>query len=234
MIYDLIAPLIIGFIGSLHCLGMCGPLVLAYSLHLKAPADRALPGSSTSLKMGLGHHLFFHSGRLFTYGFLGALGAGLFYVADLKLIFLNLRGGMTLLAGAFMVFFGLALLRVIPLPNFLTIPSMAHGSFWGRLFPPLFRSQRLGSKMILGLATGFLPCGLSWAMIAKAAATQHIPEGFLTMISFGLGTVPALLLIGLSASFFSLKMRFLGERVAALSIIAMGLIVLFKGVKVFG
>ena len=87
--------------------------------------------------------------------------------------------------------------------------------------------------MALGLSTGFLPCLLSWAMVVKAATTQNLLEGFLTMVSFGLGTVPALFLVGLSASLLSFKIRFFGERVAAVSVIAMGLILIFKGSKYF-
>jgi sulfite exporter TauE/SafE len=87
--------------------------------------------------------------------------------------------------------------------------------------------------MLLGLAAGFLPCGLSWAMIIKAATTQDVTAGFLTMGAFGLGTVPALFLMGFSASFLSLKARFLGERIAAFSLLAMGLILIFKGGRIF-
>jgi sulfite exporter TauE/SafE len=87
------------------------------------------------------------------------------------------------------------------------------------------------SKVALGLAAGFLPCLLSWSMIIKAATTQSPVGGFLTMFAFGLGTMPALFFPGLSASFLSLKARFLGERVAAISIIAMGLILVYKGAK---
>jgi sulfite exporter TauE/SafE len=128
----------------------------------------------------------------------------------------------------------LVLLKIVPLPGFLTVPSMAVGSFWGKLLPSLFKSQRLGSKMALGLATGFLPCGLSWAMIAKAATTGHVVVGFLTMVAFGLGTVPALFVTGFSASYFTLRTRLLGERIAAISIIVMGLIMVMKGGKIFG
>ena len=65
---------------------------------------------------------------------------------------------------------------------------------------------------------------LSWGIVVKAATTQHLLSGFLTMIFFGLGTVPALFLPGLSASLLSSRARFLGERVAAVSVMIMGVI----------
>jgi len=232
MFFDLFSPFVIGFLGSLHCLGMCGPLIVAYSLHMKNEGDsKETPGPSAA-KAGLFHHFSFHLGRVFSYGFLGALAAALFYAADVRLLFLNLRGGMTLLGGCFMIFMGLVLLKVLPLPGFLFAPAASHGSFWGRVFPPLFQSGHLASKLALGLLTGFLPCGLSWAMIAKAATTQNIPGGFVTMVAFGLGTVPLLFLTGVSSSFLSLKTRLAGERIAALAVLVMGLILVFKGGRV--
>jgi len=211
---------------------MCGPLVLAYSLHLRKSKNPVNETWTSSFQTSMIHHVFFHTGRILSYGFLGALAAGLFYVADLSRLFLHLRGGLALLGGVLMVVLGLVLLRILPLPGILTIPPPGQNSFRGRLLDPLFGSHRLGSKLILGLSAGFLPCGLSWAMIAKAATTQNIPAGFLTMICFGFGTMPALLVAGFSASFLSLNVRILGERVAAISVIIMGLIVLSKGAKI--
>jgi sulfite exporter TauE/SafE len=70
---------------------------------------------------------------------------------------------------------------------------------------------------------------LSWAMIIKAATMENLIGGFLTMIAFGLGTIPALFFTGVSASLLSVKVRFLGERAAAVSVIVMGLILVYKG-----
>jgi sulfite exporter TauE/SafE len=230
--FDLIAPLFVGLVGSLHCLGMCGPLIMAYALHIRTPDSQRMSELSMLWRQGLAHHLAFHLGRLFTYGLLGALAAELFHLASFRELFSGLRSSLTLGGGILMVLFGLILLKVLPF-SFFSLPSFGPGSFFGRLLPPLFRSQRIASKMALGLAVGFLPCMLSWAMVIKAATTQSLFAGLLTMISFGLGTVPALFLTGLSASLLSLKIRFLGERVAAASVIAMGIILIFKGSKYF-
>jgi uncharacterized protein len=226
--FDFIAPLMIGLVGSLHCLGMCGPLVLAYSLHIRSSVGGAM-AMSTLWSKGLSHHIAFHLGRLFTYGLLGALAAGLVHLVGFNHFFSNFRGSVTLGGGILMILFGLVLLKVIP----FGLPSMGKGSFSNRLFAPLFQSQRLPSKLALGAVTGFLPCMLSWAMIAKAATTQNPVMGFLTLVFFGLGTIPALFLTGLSASLLSIKARFIGERVAALSVLVMGLILVFKGARTF-
>jgi hypothetical protein len=74
---------------------------------------------------------------------------------------------------------------------------------------------------------------LSFVMIIKAASTGRPFLGWLTMLFFGLGTVPILFFTGFSASFLSLKARMAGERVAGAMVIIMGLILLLKGAKHF-
>ena len=232
MVIDFLAPLLIGFLGSLHCLGMCGPLVMAYSLHICRGDPEEPQGMQAPWRKGILHHLAFHSGRVLTYGFLGALAAGLAHMAGLNQLFSGLRSGLTLAGGILMVLFGLVLFRVIP-SSLFALPSFGSASWPGRVFSRLLGARTVTSKVLLGLAAGFLPCMLSWAMVVKAATTQNILAGFFTMVFFGVGTVPALFLTGLSASFLSLKARFLGERVAALSVMVMGFILIFKGSKYF-
>ena len=231
--FDLIAPFIVGFIGSLHCLGMCGPLILAYSLHLNSTVNPEIIMKPSVWQRGILHHLTFHIGRLLTYGFLGSLAAGLIHLTNFNKIFFDLRGSVTLLGGILMMLAGLVLLKIIPLPFSLTTLSNGLGSLGSRWLPSLFRSQCIGSKMVLGMAMGFLPCMLSWSMIIMAATTEDSLWGFLIMASFGLGTVPILFFTGLSASMISLEVRLIGERAAASFIILMGLILVFKGVKSF-
>ncbi|MCX5909113.1 MAG: sulfite exporter TauE/SafE family protein [Deltaproteobacteria bacterium] len=225
--FDLLAPLAVGFVGSLHCLGMCGPLVMAYSLSISSFRNQ---GPMPSLwQKGLLHHGAFHLGRLLTYGLLGAIAAGFAHVVNLQMFLSGLRGNISFLGGIMMVGFGLILLKVLPWPSL----SLGSGSFFRRVFTPLLQSQRLISKVALGLATGFLPCLLSWAMMVKAATAENPWGGFSTMVFFGLGTVPVLFVTGLSTSLLSLQTRLIGERVAALSVVVMGLILIFKGARSF-
>ncbi len=222
MMLDLVPAFLVGLLGSVHCLGMCGPLVLAYSLQVE--------NGKAFWKGGTFHHAAFHFGRLLTYGFLGGLAAALFNQEGLNRTFSSLRGGMTLFAGILMVLMGMGLLKIFGLRRLsgvLSLPSAGTGRF----LSTLLRSRTIQGKLGLGLATGFLPCGLSWAMIVKAATAGQTHQAFLTMVSFGLGTVPLLFLAGFSASYVSLKMRILGERLAAISIIIMGLLLVLKGVR---
>jgi sulfite exporter TauE/SafE len=229
---ELIAPFFIGLMGSLHCLGMCGPLIMAYSLHIRAEDSTRPMAIKAIWARGFFHHLAFHGGRIITYSLLGGLAATLAHITSFNQVMGNLRGGFTLGAGIVMIFLGMVLLKVLPFP-LLSLPSFGSGSFWGRIFPSLFRSQSLSAKVLLGMSAGFLPCMLSWAMIVKAATASHPLTGFLTMAFFGAGTIPALFFTGLPASLLSLRARFLGERMAAASVIFMGLILILKGTRYF-
>jgi uncharacterized protein len=232
MMLDLIAPLIVGFVGSLHCLGMCGPLVVAYSLHMRPTSPDGTPDVTDLWSKGIAHHLAFHTGRILCYGLLGALASALGYMASFSQFFAGLRNSVILGGGLLMILFGLVLLKVIRMPLF-SLPSFGPHSLFGRALPRLIASDRIASKWALVFAAGFLPCMLSWAIIVKAASTANPVHGFQTMILFGLGTVPALFFTGLSASLFTLRVRLTGERVAACSVIVMGIILLVKGAKYF-
>jgi sulfite exporter TauE/SafE len=230
MTIDFLAPFLIGLFGSLHCLGMCGPLVMAYSLHIKNPEPRAAGLNPSPWGKGFSHHLAYHLGRLTTYGILGALAAGLFQTVGLNL-FLNFRGVLILAGGALITLLGLVFLRMIPLPDLLSRFSPGPQLLGNRLLPSLIKSPIPLSKMALGLLSGLLPCCLSLSMLIKAATTENMSEGFMTMAAFGLGTVPTLLALGVSASLLTLRTRIIGERLAAFSVIAMGLILVFKGAR---
>lgn len=226
--FDLGASFVVGLFGSLHCLGMCGPLVMAYSLHIKTPAGEDGPSSPSSWTKGFSHHLAFHAGRLLVYSLLGALAAGLFRLIGLNL-YLNVRGGFILAGGGLIVLMGLAFLQVLPFPKLLVFLPETIQSLWPRTLPALFKKPGAPSKAVLGGACGLLPCCLSCSMLIKAALTENIGQGFLTMTVFGLGTFPVLLAVGLSASLLTLRTRLIGGRLAALAVITMGLVLIIRG-----
>ena len=214
-----------GFAGSLHCLGMCGPLVAAYSLNVQAQPGEGL-GIARSLdpRSCLVHHGLFHTGRIGAYSLMGALSAGLIHLSGFNDSLRGVRPIVSIAGGSLMVILGLILLGIIAFP---LVPFT--GFRFGRALAGLLKSRTLLARLALGFAAGFLPCMLSWSMVVKAAATGNLFAGFLVMVLFGLGTAPALLFLGFFASLFTLKVRMAGERLAALSIIAMGLVLLGKG-----
>jgi hypothetical protein len=136
----------------------------------------------------------------------------------------------TFAGGVVMVFLGLVLLKAVPIPLIALSASRQNRPLLSRLIRFSLSSQSLGSKAVLGFAVGFLPCMLSWAMIVKAASTGNPITGFLFMVLFGLGTLPVLFFTGFSASFLSFRLRLAGERLAASSVLVMGILLLVKGV----
>ena len=227
---DLLAPFVFGLVGSLHCLGMRGPLIVAYSLRLH-PADRQATQALLSVK-NVHHHAAFHVGRIATCGILGALAAGMADAVGFRQRISGLGSGVSLGGGVLMVIFGFALLKVFPV-RLLSLPSWRPGSLPAKCFAALVSSRSWMSKLGLGAFVGFLPCMLTYVMIVKAAATQNVILGFLTMVSFGIGTLPLLFFTGFSASLLGVRTRILGERLAAAAAIFMGLFLLWKGSKYF-
>ncbi len=221
---DLLGPFLFGLAGSAHCLGMCGPVIVAYAIHIGPPAPSGAP--RPVLPTGALLHLAFHTGRLFTYGLLGAAAAALAGTAAVS----GLRGPISAGTGAVMVLLGAGLAVG---PSFRLIPHSGSGGAAAAAaarLSPLFSSGRLASKLALGCAAGFLPCMFSAAMVVKAASTGRPASGLFTMLSFGLGTVPALFVTGLSASLLTYRARLAGRRAAALMLAVMGLFLLYKGI----
>lgn len=225
---DFLAPLLVGLVGGLHCIGMCGPIVLAYSLQASPGAKGVVALGSASIL----HHMGFHLGRILSYGFLGLLAGAVAQVVNLQAFMGNLRAWASLLGGSAMVCIGLALLRLLPVPPWLSrsyagVLSAYTGPWVGRALS----WSGLKGRVLLGIATGFLPCMLPWAMMVKAATTSGMLQALITMLLFGVGTVPLLLLLGISATAVSAKLRLTGERIAALAVTAMGLILALKGAR---
>ncbi|MFO1128846.1 MAG: sulfite exporter TauE/SafE family protein [Rhodospirillales bacterium] len=185
-----------GLVGSLtHCTGMCGPFVLAQTV---ARLDAVPAGGMRELHRLAGAALApYHLGRATTYTGLGAIAA-------------TLAGGVidatrwrwlsvALLAVAALLFLAYAL-RALG----VAIPGTAGGTGagWSRLVggwaKPLFDRPIRWRGYLLGVLLGFLPCGLLYAALAAAAASGSALSGAAAMFAFSLGTVPALVAVGLA------------------------------------
>lgn len=188
-----------GLVGSpSHCIGMCGPFVLSQTMaRLEAlPADRMreihrLTGAAL---------VPYHLGRLTTYGGLGVLAA---LVVGGMTDVSGMRSLSALLLGVAAVFFlGYALRKLgVALPGVAGTAPGGEG-FWGRTLGrvtrPLFGRPVGWRGYALGVALGFLPCGLLYGALAAAASTGDPLAALFGMAAFAAGTVPALLAVGLA------------------------------------
>jgi sulfite exporter TauE/SafE len=196
--------------GAGHCVAMCGPIVASLGLAAQ-PGLGALRVSARTVP--------YHLGRVTTYALLGA-------IMGLTGSFVNVAGrlaGLTnavaVIAGALMVLFGIGatgLSRPLERLTWLARSLLGGGA---RLYP-------------LGLALGFLPCGLSWTAFLGAAATGAPVPGLLAALAFGLGTVPGLLAAGFLAAAFGQRARGLLYRIGGLIIAAMGLLFVLRGLGI--
>jgi sulfite exporter TauE/SafE len=205
-------------LGSLHCVGMCGGLVAFYSASEGAPAARWAP------------HAAYHSLRLLAYVSLGALAGGLGSALD----HVGARAGL----GDLGVFVAALALLSWAVPRLLgrrrSSPPLALGRAPARRAPYLERltalfvalAQRarrappLWRASALGLASALLPCGWLYAFVVLAAGTGSATAGAALLLAFWLGTVPALLGLGVGLNRLSASVRARLPRVSVALVLA--------------
>jgi len=210
-----------GVLGSMHCVGMCGAIVLAYS---------TVPGgvpAQPSLRSGAVSHLVYNGGRVLSYTLIGALAGFLGGVLGTVQSF---GTWFSLAAGVVMVGTGLVMLGLLPR---LTARNGGREPWMRRLhvdsISGLLSLRTIESKFYIGLLTPFLPCGLLYSMFVKAAATGTALEGAWTMLLFGSGIVPALFITGWVSAYIGLTLRHYANRLAAVTIIIMGVTMIMRG-----
>lgn len=175
----------LGLLGSLHCVGMCGPIVLA------------LPGSKTQ-KIPV-DMLIYHLGRISTYFLLGAI-IGLL---GLGVVVMKLQAYFSILMGVFLL--AAAIFWIFPIPQPRVVMPWANRV--NQKFAQLMRRNTPGVYYQLGMLNGLLPCGLVYLAIAGAALSGGIFKGGVYMALFGLGTLPLLLLTGFAGQFININVR---------------------------
>jgi len=210
----------LGLVSSLHCVTMCGPLVLSYGLPL---------GGRKFSEQFLAH-LSYNAGRILTYSALGAI-AGLFggtvgFVGQLA----GFENVAAITAGALMIVAGILMLDLVPSRKLQKFNPLLYTSRFLKPLGSRISSNSIGSKFSLGLMLGFMPCGLIYAALLKSMATGTIVAGALTMTAFGLGTAVSLLGIGIFSSAIGAKIARYGNRLAAISVLLLGLFLVTRGV----
>lgn len=210
-----ISAFLVGLLGGVHCVGMCGGIVGALTMglpgHLRQGVVRPLP-----------FLLAYNGGRILSYTvagmLLGGLGSALASLGELHLM----RQILLLIAGLFMIVLGLYLADWW---RGLTRLERAGGRLW-RYIEPLGRRllpvRTLPRAMLAGMVWGWLPCGLVYSVLVWSMAAGSWHQGGALMLSFGLGTLPNLLVAGIFAAQLASFVRNIQTRR-----IAGGLVMLF-------
>jgi hypothetical protein len=184
---------------------MCGPIAIAFSL-------------SQKLENPKGCHLWFHIllnlGRIVSYALvgagIGALGSVLLAGGQLAGIGSGLRQGMAILTGLMLIWFGLVQIKPDFLPRLPLFHPLIQGKWHQRLsaaMTQLSAKPYWWTPAVLGSVWGLIPCGFLYAAQIKAAETGNLWMGAATMVAFGLGTMPTMLGVGVSASQLSRDKR---------------------------
>lgn len=186
------AAIIVGLLGSSHCIGMCGGIVAALNMGVSENINQRPEALFV-------YHLGYNAGRIISYmlvGLLaGSLGAGLLRLG------LNPVAGQ-LLAAAFMIALGLYLADWW---RGLALLEKLGSRLWRHIQPlgqGLFPIQNPLQAMLLGLLWGWLPCGLVYSVVAWSLTTGNALDGAKLMLGFGIGTLPALLIAGNALNYF--------------------------------
>jgi len=198
----------LGFLGSFgHCVGMCGPLTVAFSLSRKQE-------STATWQHSLRFHSLLNLGRIVSYSLvgagIGALGSVLVAGGQIAGIGSSLRQGMTIFTGLLLIWFALVQLKPNFLPRLPLLHPLTQGSLHNRLSAGMVKlsmQPKWWTPALLGLFWGLMPCGFLYAAQIKSAQTGNIWMGAATMLAFGLGTLPTMLGVGLSASRLSADQR---------------------------
>lgn len=213
----------IAFAGSFgHCIGMCGGFIIAYS---SAKIDKSMSKSAQLLR-----HSAYNMGRVSSYTIMGA-AFGL--IGSVLSISLELHGVLFIVAGVVMIITALGMFGISKLIHALE-RGFSTNSLFKRAFSALIKDKRTRSFFALGMMNGFFPCGFVFFFAAKAAASASVVDGALIMMVFGLATVPTLLALGQSVSFFKeIAFRQTMNRIAALAILIYGVYSVYYGLAYF-
>ncbi|PWD88070.1 sulfite exporter TauE/SafE family protein [Ignatzschineria cameli] len=185
----LAAVFLVGLNGSLHCVGMCGPIVGILGMNTEADTHRKRIGTA----------IFYNLGRISTYVILGFV-AMLLSIAmqDLKPLQIVIR----YFSGVIMLFVALQLIGFPQYLAFIEKPLNKLSRPISQLTRKFFPIKSLKGAYVAGLAWGLLPCGMVYMAFAMSLGVENVLAAPLVMLFFGLGTLPMMLTLSVSGNFF--------------------------------
>ncbi|RIV17719.1 sulfite exporter TauE/SafE family protein [Fibrisoma montanum] len=206
------AAFMTGLAGSLHCVGMCGPLAMALPLG-RLPRWQRPWGILT-----------YHVGRIAAYAGLGAV----FGLLGQGLLLISLQRPVSIGAGLLLVVWGLTGTSGSPLSRWLP-QRTGLSSALGRLL----HRPSLPAWLGMGFLNGLLPCGFVYVALASTLVSDTILAGMSYMVSFGLGTLPALLGVRVLTGYLSQPLRRQFSRALPIVTLLLGTWLLIRGLGIY-
>lgn len=208
----MVAGLVFGFVGSVHCVGMCGPLALS------------LPGATQPGWLFWAERSLYNLGRTVTYTLLGVL--------------VGLAGRAVSLAGvqqALSVGIGVVMILVAAVPwvnRHARTLEQTPSAFLERVIAPIGSLYRIGgptAMFVVGLLNGLLPCGFVYAALGTAVTAGSVAQSTVFMAGFGLGTGPAMLGVSLLGRVAGSRWRARLHALVPVGLFLVGLLLILRG-----
>lgn len=203
---------VLGFLSSLHCIGMCGPIALM------------LPLDQNNRAKKINQIILYNLGRLVSYGvigfFFGLLGRG-FYMA-------GLQQKLSIFIGIVMILVYLISEKKISKYGFYT-PVLRFISKVKSAMGKQFSKKSYPSIFFIGFLNGFLPCAMVYVALFGAIAMQNELLGAFYMMIFGLGTIPLMSSIVYIHSFLTLSVRNKIQKIIPFFVVILGILFILRG-----
>ena len=209
-----IAGFTLGAAGSLHCMGMCGPLSMALPVHHFSKTGKLLA-------------LFlYQAGRIITYSLIGllfGLAGRTLYIAGYQQWFSIIMGIVVLLMAA---------LYFIQKKN-IRVPllSKMYMGVQQLIIRILKSSTSISGFLLLGMANGLLPCGMVYIALATSLSFTSVAESTGFMASFGAGTLPAMMLVGYAGLMIKPELRAGFRKMVPFFVSIMGVLLILRGLN---
>ncbi len=202
---------IMGLAGSLHCIGMCGPLALSLPVSHKNGFSRISGG------------LIYNSGRVVSYASMGFIFGSLGNV----IISTKWQSGLSIALGSIILLY-----LFIPKRFFSNISIAAKPFMYLRQqLGKLFQSKHLSSSFFIGVLNGLLPCGLVYLALSSSVITASSINGAMFMLFFGLGTFPMMFATVLMGSYLKQSLRQKIYRIVPALLFFMALLLILRGMN---
>ena len=208
----LVSALILGILGSLHCVGMCGPI--AFML----PVDR------TNSFRKVSQISIYHIGRLITYGIIGLV----FGLVGKSLYIFGLQQQLSIIIGVLMIVIVLLPYKTFSKYNFskplYRLISKVKSSLGKAL-----KKKTVDTFLTIGFLNGFLPCGLVYMAVFGAIATGSLLQGSLYMMVFGIGTIPLMTAAIYLGKFLNSTIKQRIQKAIPVFVVIIGILFILRG-----
>ncbi len=208
----MLSALLLGFMGSLHCVGMCGPIAFMLPVDRKNPVKKA------------GQITLYHLGRLIAYATIGVvfglLGKGLYVF--------GMQQKLSIAIGVLMIVMVLIPAKTFAKYNFSKPVYKIISKVKSRLGQEL-KKKTADTFLTIGVLNGFLPCGLVYMALFAAIAMGDVAKGSLYMILFGLGTVPLMTTAVYFSGFLKSGAKKRIQKLIPVFVFVMGVLFILRG-----